>query len=110
MFGGNTAPVNFERAIPLLAPRGRMIVMAGRDARQPSVGPFYVRTARCMVLLFNATPANSERRPKILTSGSWKELSNLESIESSRYLTPPKRTACRRTALLKAASCQVRLF
>jgi NADPH2:quinone reductase len=35
---------NFERTIPLLAMRGRMIVMAGRDARPPfPVGPFYVK-------------------------------------------------------------------
>jgi NADPH2:quinone reductase len=35
---------NFERAIPLLAMRARMIVMAGRDARPPfPVGPFYVK-------------------------------------------------------------------
>src|SRR5262245_14495294 len=35
---------NFERTIPLLSMRGRIIVMAGRDAR-PSfpVGPFYVK-------------------------------------------------------------------
>ena len=35
---------NFERTIPLLALRGRMIVMAGRDARPTfPVGPFYVK-------------------------------------------------------------------
>jgi NADPH:quinone reductase len=35
---------NFERTIPLLAPRGRMILMAGRDARPVfPVGPFYVK-------------------------------------------------------------------
>jgi NADPH2:quinone reductase len=35
---------NFERTIPLLAPRGRMIIMAGRDARPTfPVGPFYVK-------------------------------------------------------------------
>jgi NADPH2:quinone reductase len=35
---------DFDRAISLLALRGRMIVMAGRDARPPfPVGPFYVR-------------------------------------------------------------------
>jgi NADPH:quinone reductase len=35
---------DFDRAISLLAPRGRMIVMAGRDARPPfPVGPFYVK-------------------------------------------------------------------
>jgi NADPH:quinone reductase len=35
---------NFERTIPLLAMRGRMIVMAGRDAKPVfPVGPFYVK-------------------------------------------------------------------
>jgi NADPH2:quinone reductase len=35
---------DFERTIPLLAMGGRMVVMAGRDARPPfPVGPFYVK-------------------------------------------------------------------
>ncbi len=35
---------NFERVVPLLATRGRMILMAGRDARPGfPVGPFYVK-------------------------------------------------------------------
>jgi len=35
---------NFDRMVSLLATRGRMIVMAGRDARpQFPVGPFYVK-------------------------------------------------------------------
>ena len=35
---------DFDRAIGLLAPRGRMILMAGREARPPfPVGPFYVK-------------------------------------------------------------------
>jgi NADPH2:quinone reductase len=35
---------DFERTIPLLAMRGRMVVMAGRDARPPfPVGPFYTK-------------------------------------------------------------------
>jgi NADPH:quinone reductase len=35
---------NFERTVPLLALRGRMIVMAGREARPVfPVGPFYVK-------------------------------------------------------------------
>src|SRR5207249_2273624 len=35
---------NFDRAVGLLGPRGRMIVMAGREARpQFPVGPFYVK-------------------------------------------------------------------
>lgn len=35
---------NFERTVPLLAMRGRMVVMAGRDAKPVfPVGPFYVK-------------------------------------------------------------------
>ena len=35
---------DFERVVPLLSLRGRMVVMAGRDARPPfPVGPFYVK-------------------------------------------------------------------
>ena len=35
---------DFDRTIPLLAMRGRMILMAGRDARPPfPAGPFYVK-------------------------------------------------------------------
>jgi NADPH2:quinone reductase len=35
---------NFERTVPLLARRGRMILMAGREARPVfPVGPFYVK-------------------------------------------------------------------
>src|SRR5947209_4986332 len=35
---------NFDKAVDLLAPRGRMILMAGRDARPIfPVGPFYVK-------------------------------------------------------------------
>jgi NADPH:quinone reductase len=48
---------NFERSVSLLARRGRMIVMAGRDARPPfPVGPFYVKD--CSVhgfAMFNAS-------------------------------------------------------
>ena len=35
---------NFERTIPLLAMRGRMVIMAGRDAKSPlPIGPFYTK-------------------------------------------------------------------
>lgn len=49
---------DFERAIPLLALRGRMIVMAGREARPVfPVGPFYTRDATLLgFVLFNARP------------------------------------------------------
>lgn len=50
---------NFERTIPLLALRGRIILMAGRDARPTfPVGPFYTRD--CAVhgfAMFNASAA-----------------------------------------------------
>jgi NADPH2:quinone reductase len=50
---------NFDRTIGLLALRGRMVVMAGRDSRPPfPVGPFYVKGCTlCGVALFNATAA-----------------------------------------------------
>ena len=48
---------DFDRTIPLLAMRGRMIVMAGRDARPPlPVGPFYVKDCSLHGLaMFNAS-------------------------------------------------------
>jgi NADPH2:quinone reductase len=49
---------NFDQAVPLLAPRGRMILMAGRDARPPfPVGPFYVKGCSLYgFAMFNASP------------------------------------------------------
>jgi NADPH2:quinone reductase len=48
---------DFDRTISLLAPRGRMILMAGRDARpQFPVGPFYVKGCHLYgFAMFNAT-------------------------------------------------------
>ncbi|WP_182865087.1 NADPH:quinone reductase [Rhodopirellula sp. JC639] len=49
---------NFDEAIDLLAPRGRMVVMAGRDSRPEfPVGPFYVK--ECSLhgfVMFKASP------------------------------------------------------
>src|SRR5439155_12610082 len=54
---------DLETAIPLLRKRGRMIVMAGRQAKPPlPLGSFYPRD--CSLLgfaMFNATP--EEQRP-----------------------------------------------
>jgi NADPH2:quinone reductase len=49
---------NFERAVPLLAMRGRMVVMAGRDAKPVfPVGPFYVKDCALHgFAMFNAPP------------------------------------------------------
>jgi NADPH2:quinone reductase len=39
-----TREPNFDRTVAALAPRGRMVLMAGREARPPfPVGPFYVK-------------------------------------------------------------------
>lgn len=50
---------DFDRAIGHLALRGRMVVMAGRDARPPfPVGPFYTRDCTLHgFAMFNASPA-----------------------------------------------------
>ena len=50
---------SLDRCISLMAPRGRMIFMAGRDARPEfPVGPFYVKDLRAIgFAMFNASPA-----------------------------------------------------
>jgi NADPH2:quinone reductase len=49
---------NFDQTVALLAPRGRMILMAGREARPTfPVGPFYVKGCSLHgFAMFNATP------------------------------------------------------
>jgi NADPH2:quinone reductase len=54
---------DFVRSVDLLAPRGRMIIMAGRQA-QPTfpVGPFYVKGLSLFgFAMFNATPDEQRR-------------------------------------------------
>jgi NADPH2:quinone reductase len=54
---------DFQKTVPLLARRGRMIVMAGRQA-QPAfpVGPFYVNDLSLFgFAMFNATPDEQRR-------------------------------------------------
>jgi NADPH:quinone reductase len=62
---------NFDQAVPLLAPRGRMILMAGRDARPPfPVGPFYVKGCSLYgFAMFNASPA--EQRAAATDINRW---------------------------------------
>ena len=52
---------NFQVIVPLLAERGRIILMAGRDAcPQFPVGPFYVKGCRMYgFAMFKATPQMS---------------------------------------------------
>lgn len=53
---------NFDLIVSSLAARGRIIVMAGRDARPPfPVGPFYVKGCSMYgFAMFNATPEEQE--------------------------------------------------
>lgn len=50
---------DFDLTVPLLASRGRMVLMAGREARPTfPVGPFYVKGCHLVgFVMFNATPA-----------------------------------------------------
>jgi NADPH2:quinone reductase len=54
---------DFERTVPLLAKRGRMVVMAGRTAKPAfPVGPFYTKDlALYGFAMFNATPEEQRR-------------------------------------------------
>lgn len=49
---------DFDKTISLLSPHGRMIVMAGRDARPPfPVGPFYAKNCSLFgFVILNSTP------------------------------------------------------
>jgi NADPH2:quinone reductase len=62
---------NFDETVALLAPRGRMILMAGRDARPPfPVGPFYVKGCHLYgFAMFNATP--DEQRAAATDINRW---------------------------------------
>jgi NADPH2:quinone reductase len=83
----HTGPIQFwfetlrtpslERSIPFMAMRGRIILMAGRDARPIfPVGPFYVKDLRAIgFAMFNASPAEqrqaAEQLNQLLVSGVW---------------------------------------
>lgn len=69
---------DFDQTVACLAERGRMVLMAGRDARPEfPVGPFYVKGCRLVSFaMFKATP--DEQRPaaedlnRWLVSGAYK--------------------------------------
>ena len=62
---------DFDRTVSLLAPRGRMILMAGRDARPPfTVGPFYVKDCSLHgFAMFNAS--SREQRAAANSINRW---------------------------------------
>ncbi len=73
-------PTNFDRTMGLMSLRGRIIVMAGRDARPefPN-GTFYVKDLRLFgFAMFNATPDEqrvcAEAINALATCGEWQPL------------------------------------
>lgn len=58
-----TREPDFDRAVAALAPGGRLVLMAGREARPPfPVGPFYVKGCSLHgFVMFNAPPAEQRR-------------------------------------------------
>lgn len=68
----------FDRTVSLMAPRGRIVLMAGRQARPEfPVGPFYVKDLRMIgFAMFNAKPDEQRAAAETLNlwaeSGQWK--------------------------------------
>jgi NADPH2:quinone reductase len=62
---------NFERTVPLLALRGRMVLMAGREAKPTfPVGPFYVKDCSLFgFAMFNSSP--DEQRAAAADINRW---------------------------------------
>lgn len=53
---------NFDQTVALLAPRGRMVLMAGRDARPTfPVGPFYVKGCQLVGFVMFLATADEQR-------------------------------------------------
>ncbi len=69
-----------DRTVSLMAPRGRIILMAGRDSRPEfPVGPFYVKDLRAIgFAMFNASPMEQRAAAielnKMLVDGRYKPL------------------------------------
>ena len=82
---------DFDRAVSLLAENGRMVVMAGRDARPPfPVGPFYVKGCTLIgFAMFKAAAA--EQAAAAVDIGRWLAAGGLR-VPIDRVL-PLSRTA-----------------
>jgi NADPH2:quinone reductase len=73
-----------DRTVGLMAPRGRIVLMAGRTARPEfPVGPFYVKDLRMLgFAMFNASPAEqlcaAEAMNQQAQAGQWKPLLGMQ--------------------------------
>jgi len=76
---------NFDSIVPLMAERGRVILMAGRDARpQFPVGPFYVK--ECSLhgfVMFKASPEEMQVSAKDI--GKWLSEGQLKANVSQSF-------------------------
>ncbi len=69
---------SLDRTVSLMAPRGRIVIMAGRQARPEfPIGPFYVKDLRLVgFAMFNATPEEqrtaAEDLNRYATAQKWK--------------------------------------
>ena len=69
-----------DRTISLMAPRGRIVLMAGRDSRPEfPIGPFYVKDLRAIgFAMFNASPVEQQvsaiELNRMLADGSYRPL------------------------------------
>ncbi len=71
---------DFVRAVPLIRPRGRMVVMAGREARPAlPVGPFYIKDLTLFgYSMINATP--DEQQACARNINDWRKEGKLEIL------------------------------
>ncbi len=107
---------DFDKAIGMLAPRGRMILMAGRDARPPfPVGAFYVKGCSLFgFAMFQSTPEELQFCAS-RSMGGWRPArSKPTSTACCRFPKRRKLTSCKRKARsakpahLPAKSCSSR--
>ncbi len=92
---------DFDEIVGCLAERGRIILMAGREARPGfPVGPFYVKGCSLHgFVMFKATP--DEQRACAEDMNRWMQLpANCWQISRTccHFAKPPPRTDCRRRA------------
>ncbi|HBJ38971.1 MAG TPA: quinone oxidoreductase [Planctomycetaceae bacterium] len=75
---------DFDLAVAAMAPRGRMVLMAGRDARPPfPVGPFYVKECSLHgMVMFKASPDEIAQAAKDINQ--WLATEQLKSNISVR--------------------------
>ncbi len=94
---------SFDNIVPLMRRRGRIILMAGRDAKpQFPVGPFYVNELRMAgFAMFNASP--DEQRTAALQMNRWWEAGKWRPQIGARF---PLAEAAKAHALQEANTLQ----